>query len=143
MMRMKNRFIQVLLFSLLLVGVYFTSWRFRDRLLQWQYDWTHENEPVYSHEEIDDIFDQLRTLPYSKLSKEYLSYTKSHETAYRELIQELSFIRLSREDLNKRIVGDYRIKDFLCKDDFYQDCVLKRRDDVFCLLNKKIFHKTH
>ncbi len=137
--------IATILLPLLLSGLFlwFTNWRFRDRLSEWLYDWRHpENKPVYDRARIRRILSELPTLRYDQLDRDYLQRTDSDLPEYRKMLQEVTYYRISREDLQRFIAADFRIKRFVCKDEDFKDCILGRRPDVTTILNEKLLFKT-
>jgi len=129
----------LLIFALLL---WFFNWHFRDKILQIQHDLTHDTSEVYSKEKIQNILESFEKINYADLDEPYLSYTKSDESKYKKLLQNLTYYKIKRTDLNKIIVGDFRLKEFICKDAFYKNCVLNRRSEIYVPFNEKIFFKT-
>ncbi len=129
----------------LLVGGYLawnSVWQLRDRIYEKQYDAQNENKTVKSKQAIDKIFANLEKLSYKQLDQGYIEYSKSNTPKYQSLVNNLTHCIVKRSDLNKKIVGDFRIKEFLCKDKYYKACILNKSEDIHCILNKKIFYKT-
>ena len=127
---------------LVIVFIILTNWRVKDRISEIIYDFQHGSKEVTSKDEIDAVLGELKQVPFNELSQTYLKNTKSNEPKYQALLKPLSYYKFKRTDLNKRIVGDFRIKDFLCKDDFYINCILKRNNIITAPLNKKLLYKT-
>ncbi len=121
---------------------FFTNWRLRDFILEIKYDLLYSNIEVKSPEKIDSIINSFEIISYDDLSQEYLKTTNSDIPKYKKLIKNLNYYKIYRTDLNQYIAGKYRLKAFLCKDDFYKDCVMNKSEYVICILNPKIFHKT-
>ena len=119
-----------------------TNWRVRDKMLELKYDFQHDNPTVNSQEAIDKVLSNLTTINYSDLDDAYLAYTKSNLPKYKSLVKRLTYYQVRREDLNKKIAGDFRLKSFICKDDYYADCIMGDVSSVTCIFNPKIFAKT-
>ena len=139
---MKDWLISSILIIILFIIVIFTNWRVRDKIEELKYDFQNENKSVNSVTEINEILADLETMNYTALSDEYLQYTNSEQQKYKSLIQRLTFYKIGRADLNKKIVGNFRLKEFICKDDYYADCILNKAPEVVCIFNPKIFYKT-
>ena len=127
---------------LLCIAAYFTNWRLRDKLLEWSYDFKNENPDISSKAEIDKALSDLEIITYKDLDQEYLQFSKSNLPKYEKLIRNLKYYKVKRTQLNRKVVGDFRLKEFLCKDHYYRNCVLNRREDLVFILNKKLLYKT-
>lgn len=134
----------IYIFGLIILSLclWFFNWQFRDKVLQIQYDLKNDTSEIYSKGKIKNILGSFEKINFSKLDKSYLSYTKSDQSKYKKLLQNLTFYKIKRTDLNKVIVGDFRLKEFICKDAFYKECVLNRRSEITVPFNEKIFYKT-
>jgi len=139
---MKDWLINICLIVLLFIIAVNINWRVKDKFLELRYDLFNSNPEVYLESKIEDKLDQLKKIGFDDLEEEYLDYTKSNELKYKKIVNKLTYYVITRQDLNKRIVGSFRLKEFICKDDYYQDCVLNKRDEIICSFNKKIFFKT-
>jgi len=139
---MKNWMITTILILLLFQLALKVNWNVKDKFLELKFDWLNENREVLKEENIDRIIGSLDKTTYDKMNEEYLDYTKSNTSKYKELIKDLDYYTVSQADLNKRIVGPFRLKEFICRDAYYQDCVLDRREEIHCIFNPKIFYKT-
>lgn len=139
---MKNWFINWGVIGILFIIVVLTNWRVRDKIVEFKYDFQHDNKTVNTQEEIDKILSNITTINYADLEEDYLEYTKSNLPKYTSLLKNLRYYKVRREDLNKKIVGDFRLKSFICKDDYYVDCIMGDASTVNCIFNPKIFVKT-
>ncbi|HHB77954.1 MAG TPA: DUF882 domain-containing protein [Saprospiraceae bacterium] len=119
-----------------------TNWRVQDRLYEILYDLRHSNHPPYSKKEITDVLSSIPTMSYDQLDGEYLEYTKSAKPKYKPLLKDLTYYRVKRSDLNKRVVGPFRLKQFMCNDEYYTDCILGKEEFVPCPINPELFFKT-
>lgn len=107
--------------------------------LQYKYDLTHRNPPVYSHQKINDILNSYTSIPYSQVEKKYLDYTRSNRRKYKGMLQKKQYIIIPKTDIYRKIVGDFRIKDFLCKDKYYKD---NSQELLLGLIDEKLLYKT-
>lgn len=133
-----NTFIILILFLLVLQF----NWQVRDAVYAIQYDLFNENKRVIENQQIESILSDIETVKYADLDQSYLDLTKSDEQKYKNLIKKLTYYKVKRSDLNKKIAGNFRLKEFICKDIFYEDCIMGDRADIICIFNKKIFFKT-
>lgn len=117
-------------------------WRLRDKILEIRHDLTTSEATVLNVESINSVLNSFEEIPYDKLPKDYLDYTKSESSNYKNLLQNLKYYKIKRSDLNRKIVRDVRLKKFICKDKYYKKCVLNASDELICLFNPKIFYKT-
>lgn len=139
---MRRRFIYIIFVLMILYAFVLNNWRIRDVILEYRHDMRYGNKEVTTRNQVDKILNGLETIPFSKLDDAYLNYTKSNTKKYAPLLRNLTHFKVKRSDLNKRIAGRYRLKHFICKDKFYKKCILNKRDNIICILNKKIFYKT-
>ena len=114
----------------------------KDKWLEIQYDCFNKNRNVTSKKEINEILSKIGKTKFSDLDERYLSYSKSNEKKYRKLVKQLEYYKVKRKDLNKKIVGKYRLKEFLCKDDYYKGCLFNRVEEIPCIINRKLLYKT-
>lgn len=136
-----KRITPLLVFILLVAFLLKTDWHTRDRVYQIQYDWTHKNREVIYKKEIDIIFEQLESISFQQLDTEYLQHTKSNNTTYKPLLKDLTYYKIKREDLNKKIVGEFRLKQFLARDKYFAACILNNRPYIVAPLNIQLFYK--
>lgn len=140
-----NRIVKLLPTLLLLILFCFflsKSWQLREWLLEKKYDLAHPSEEIWKANKIDQIIGQYKTKSFSDLDEAYLKYTKSNLPKYAELLSGLQYYEIPRDALNQTIAGPFRLKHFMCKDDYYKSCVLNESPSLTCLFNPKIFHKT-
>ncbi len=138
---MKRFFIYTIFFTICIILLFFFYWRTRDNLYEIYYDWTTNNKIVTSKKQIDNFLNTLETHTYQDCPKEWLDYTQSNTAKYKSLVQDLTYYKIPRTAFNRFIVGDYRLKHFICRDSYYKSCVLNKRDHIICIFNKKIFYK--
>ena len=84
-------------------------------------------------------------MKYKDLPDEYKSQTKSNQAPYVKMLQSKSYLIIEEDDIYRKIVGDYRIKDFLPKDQFYKKHILNKSasNQIYWLINSKLFEKFH
>lgn len=119
-----------------------TNWRAQDRIREIIYDLRNNNQPIYSEQEIANTLATLRTMHYSELNGEYLEYTKSAKPKYKPLLKNLTYYKINKYDMQKRVIGPFRLKQFMCKDEYYIDCMLGKEEFVPFPINPILFYKT-
>lgn len=139
---MKKLLLRISFVLVLFVLVALLNWRVRDRINEIVHDMRYGTQEIYAKQVIDQVYDKLAKATYDELEKDYVAYTKSAEKKYLPLLQGQTYLKLYRDDLYKHIVVDFRLKDFLCKDIFYEDVVLGKTEFLYGLLNKKLLYKT-
>ena len=116
-------------------------WKSRDVIIEKYYDLTHSNEIVSSRDQIDKILSEINSIQYGELDDEYLNYTKSDDTLYKEMLVDLEYHQVKRKDLNKRLVGKHRIKDFVPRDKYYRRMLYSKEKNINIILNKELMYK--
>ncbi len=142
---MRRKIILLLFLFLISAGAWICVqhlWQVREVLLLWSHDARYDSAPVNSRESIDKVLSELQVLPYSSLEQEYLNQSKSTEAKYVKMCKNLNYYMVTREQLHHVIVGSFRLKDFICTDASYKQCVTNNREHITCALDKRIFYKT-
>ena len=139
---MKQWMISFMLIIILFLLAIRINWQVKDKVLEFQYDLQNENFEVKTKTKIDKILSEIEQTNFQSLDSEYLTFTKSYEEHYKKLIRNLTYFKIQQKDLNKKIVGHFRLKEFICKDDYYHNIVFGKTENIYCILNPKIFYKT-
>lgn len=123
----------------LTLSVFLTgNWRTLDYLHEKNHDLFHENNAVESRQSIEQILNNFQQLKFEDLSAEYRKYTRSDRKKYKGMLKGKQYYSLKRRDLNKRIVGRFRIKDFMPQDKFYKASMGDDDVDLYWLMDKKL-----
>lgn len=117
------------------------SWKTRDWWLEKHYDWTHENAPVRTKSEIDEIFNGFEKVEYKSLDKKYLKFTLSDDKRFVKMLNKSTYYIVPQSELNHKLVGNFRIKNFIAKDKYYKECIWGNRPHIIWLMNKKAIYK--
>jgi len=112
----------------------------RDKILEHRYDLLHENEAVSSKIAIDSILGTFEKLRFNQLDQNYLSWTKSNKGKYKKILRRSVFRVIKQDDFYKKIVGNFRIKDFVCKDSLYDKCLNDKEEKYYWLINEKLLY---
>lgn len=137
-----NKKVKILLTTIGIGGIIFSIsfWITRDYLFQIIYDLRNENSRVDSKKSIDETLEELEKVKFEELDEEYMNYTKSNESRYRKILINSQYYVVKRKDINRRIVGKFRIKNFLSKDKYYKRCLYNKDSHQYWLINKKLLY---
>lgn len=128
------------LISIAFIFIIASYWQTCDYLYQIVYDFNNNNPEVTSKQQIDEILNEFEIVKFDSLDEEYLDYTKSDDSSYKKILIGSSYYVVKRKDINKRIVGKFRIKNFLSKDKYYKKCLYRKNAFQYWLLNKKLLY---
>ncbi|MCB0515810.1 MAG: D-Ala-D-Ala carboxypeptidase family metallohydrolase [Chitinophagales bacterium] len=110
----------------------------REKYLELTFDFSHQNTRVNSQEEIEKILRSYPTLSFSELNNPYKEWTKSNEDKYKNILKNSQYRLIHQEDFFKKLVGDFRIKDFVCRDSVYRKCLFKKEKDYYWLIDENL-----
>jgi len=116
---------------------------YKENFYQWRYDITSKQKIVTSQQDINKIIDEFQSVPFSNLDQDYLARTKYDIKKYKKLAKSTNFLIVKGKDIFKFIVGNFRIKDFLPRDQaFYANLkTLKNGKEIYWLIDKKLLFK--
>ncbi len=131
-----------LFFFLLLL---YLAWRFtplKERSYQIWYDYSTQQQPIQSKNDIDEVLSQLEQITYQDLSKEYLDHTQSDLPTFKKMLENGTYYRVRGDQIFQYVVGDFRIKHFLPRDDYYYDHLssLQKEDYLNWLISKELLY---
>lgn len=137
---------QNLFYLLFLIIIFYLAWRFtaiKERPYQLWYDFSTKQQPIQSKAEIDQVLQQLELITYQDLSTDYLAYTQSDLPSFKKMLENGSYYRVRGDQIFQFVVGDFRIKHFLPRDDYYYDHLnsLQKEDRLNWLINKELLYK--
>ena len=135
-----------LTYFIIAIATLFLLWKctnLPEKFHEWQFDFTTKQVPVTQPKKIKSILNSFPTIPFSQLKKEYLSKTKFDKKKYKNLSKGANLLIIKGKDIFKFIVSDFRIKDFLPKDDFYYDNIdaLGEGKEVLWMVDEKLLLK--
>ncbi|MEM6965959.1 MAG: D-Ala-D-Ala carboxypeptidase family metallohydrolase [Bacteroidota bacterium] len=140
--------IKKICFGILILSIALLTWEFIDHRLkaafyQWQFDKLSRQKAVTSKKKIDAVLAQFEKVHFSKMEKEYLTYTKFNQKKYRKLAQTSHFLIVEGKDIFRYLVGEFRVKDFLPRDkDYYNNLEhLGSQQTIPWLIDKKLLYK--
>ena len=137
---------KTLTYLLLIFASIFLLWKstnLQENIFEWHYDFTTKQEIVTQPEKIKNILNSFPAIPFSKLKKEYLTKTKYDKKKYNDLAKGSNLLIIKGKDIFKFIVGSFRIKDFLPKDDFYYENIdaFGNGKEIFWMVDEKLLLK--
>ncbi len=135
-----------LTYLLITLASIFLLWKktnLAEKIFEWHYDFTTKQEIVTKPEKIKSILNSFPTIAFSQLKKEYLTKTKYDKKKYNDLAKGSNLLIIKGKDIFKFIVGSFRIKDFLPKDEFYYENIdaLGEGTEVLWMVDKKLLLK--
>jgi len=92
---------------------------------------SNTNLRVESEQDIKEILGSFKTITFEELDSSYLAWSKSDKIKYKKILSNSKFKVIGRNDFFKKIVGDFRIKDFVCKDAFYTKSINNTKNDFY------------
>jgi uncharacterized protein YcbK (DUF882 family) len=104
------------------------------------YDQKTNQKPIYTHSEIDQVFNSFPQLTYNQLDKAYIQSAGLNDPIYFQR----SFYVIKGETIYKYLVGKFRVLDFMPKDEFYKQNLQKLKSGgvkQYLLLDKRVIHK--
>jgi len=127
--------------GLLFVLAFVTSYQVRDVFFVILYDLRHSDVDVKEEAEIDRILENFESRAHSQLPEAYLSETQSNIAPYRGMLAGRSYYLVPPGDVYKKIVGPFRIRDFMPKDKYYRSNTLRRKRKIIWLMDKRVLKK--
>lgn len=113
-------------------------WRSRDVLMQVKYDLSHSNAYVDSQDAILEIISKFKAIPFADMDVKYVKATNQDVDPFKQMLQGSTYLKIPQSAVYQKIVGDFRIKEFLPKDDFYKHSLYAKNDSLYWLVDKKI-----
>ena len=132
--------IAILAIIAFVIGMVFTNSKSRDRLLAMQYDLFHDNPAVTNRESVDSILYSLTEKKYGDLDERYLAWSRSDEPKYRKILRGSVYREIKREDFYRRIAGNFRIRDFVCRDSVYRRCLFDADHKFYWLIDQELLY---
>ena len=135
-----------LIYLVFLLLLLYLAWRFtplKERSYQLWYDFSTKQQPIQTKAGIDNILNQLEAITYQDLSKKYLDHTQSDLPSFKKMLENGTYYRVRGDQIFQFVVGDFRIKHFLPRDDYYYAHLnsLQKEDQLNWLINKELLYK--
>jgi len=135
-----------LIYLVFLLLLLYLAWRFtplKENAYQIWYDFSTKQQPIQSKAEINKVLNQLEAITYQDLSKKYLDHTQSDLPSFKKMLENGTYYRVRGDQIFQFVVGDFRIKHFLPRDDYYYAHLnsLQKEDQLNWLINKEVHPK--
>lgn len=140
-MSRKKRYIYAATITMSILFIILSQhWRVQERYYRYLHDWRNPTHSIETFEEINDIFQALDKVGFQELDAEYLNYTNSSDSQFKKMLGQKEYLRLGRKDFFKKVVGDFRIADFLARDRYYRRCIRDGSADYHWLIDLDLLH---
>ena len=131
---------------LLFLFFLFLLWKFTNSKAifhQWQYDKISGQTIVTSQQDIDRILNQIETVSFSDLPKDFIQQSKYNLPKYKKLVKNAIFLKIKGKTIFQFLVGDFRIMQFLPRDEYYYDNLdaLGEGSTIYWIMDKKLLYK--
>jgi len=135
--------ITLLLFSIATIWAFWQRLGYKEYFYQWRFDISSGQKIVTAQQDINKIINSFKSVPFSKLEKEYLATTKYNIKKYKDLAKGNSFLIVKGKDIFRFVVGGFRVKDFLPRDKAYFSNLysLKNGKEIYWLIDRKLLYK--
>lgn len=110
----------------------------REKYLVVKYDLLNNNPTIETEAGIKDILSAYPKLAYGKLDANYKNWSKSSASKYRKILSASRYCVIKQEDFFKKLVGDFRIMHFVCKDSIYNRCLRDADLPYYWLIDEKL-----
>ncbi|MEM6723538.1 MAG: hypothetical protein AAF598_05830 [Bacteroidota bacterium] len=124
---MRKKIINLVAIVALIASLFIPQSRFA--LLQTLHDLTTQNPTITTKEKIKNRLKAFPIKKYKELNEDYLTWSKSNTQKYKPLLQNSQYRVIQRKDFYQKIVGDFRIHHFICKDSIYRACLYGAKRD--------------
>ncbi len=136
-MSKKKILLSIIVISACLISLFIIP-QSRVKILELKYDYTHQNNRIEEKNDIKKILNSFSTIKYKNLDKKYLKWSKSDIKKYKNILKYSNYKIITQDDFFKKIVRDFRIKDFICKDSIYRKCLFNSKQEYYWLIDEKL-----
>ncbi len=113
-------------------------WPSREILLQWKYDLFHNNPYINETKQIQEILNSYPDVSIQDVDENYLKNTQQDIDPFKSMLKQAVYKRIPNTEINRKIVGHFRVKDFLPKDDYYKQALYLKDDSLYWLIDEKL-----
>jgi uncharacterized protein YcbK (DUF882 family) len=127
----------------ILVLFFFASfylWPSREILLQWKYDLFNNNPYVNEANQIQEILNSYPSVSIQDVDSNYLKQTQQNVEPFKSMLKNAVFKRIPNSEIHRKIVGNFRVKDFLPKDDYFKQALYLKNDSLYWLIDEKLLY---
>jgi hypothetical protein len=106
-----------------------------------KFDKANPQPDVLSRAGIDSVLNSFEEIPYAQLTEEYKDSTDPERKFEKELSGR-SYYAISGDEIYTKVIGHYRVRDFLAKDYFYKQNLknLGAKRMQFWLIDKEVLY---
>lgn len=100
-----------------------------------------EQEDILTKAGIDSVLDGFDEVNYSELDEQYLNYSNPDRKFEKELSPR-SFYVIPGDKVNTKVIGNFRVRDFLAHDDYYKFNKKYHASNItqFWLIDKEVLY---
>lgn len=110
----------------------------REKYLELKYDFFHSNERIENKKQIKTRLASFPLVKIKDVDPSYLHWSKSSHGKYKKILEHSEFRVIKQSDFFKNLVGDFRVKDFVCKDSMYRKCLFNSQEEFYWLIDEKL-----
>ncbi|KAA3634168.1 MAG: hypothetical protein DWQ02_11835, partial [Bacteroidetes bacterium] len=139
---MTRKLIGILSIFLIFIAVFSLSyWKTRDILFQYFFDLSHSQPDITDRQSVDEVFKQFETIAHTHLDPGYLNATNSDDPKFKAILANSVYFKINRSQVNLKVAGQFRVKDFMAKDQFYRKSLFDKHFEQYWLIDKKLLYK--
>ncbi|MEL6671037.1 MAG: D-Ala-D-Ala carboxypeptidase family metallohydrolase [Bacteroidota bacterium] len=116
-------------------------WRVRDWGYLQYYAWTSSEAKVETPADLAEVLKPFERIRFQNLPAAYRSKTLSNEAPFRGILASRRYYVIPRRAIYRKLVGDFRIRDFLPRDRYFKNCILGREASVYWLVDIRLLQK--
>ena len=131
--------LKIILVAALLATLF--EWHLRSKLLQGMHDLMIPNPVIKTAEQVDSVLSILEQVPYGSLDSSYITYAQIEKHVHASKLKEKAYYLVYVWDLNRKVAGNLRIKDFICRDKYLKRITLNWGESAVWLIERRILHK--
>jgi hypothetical protein len=125
-----------------LLGVLLTGWLMGiEQIEKIVFDLHHKNPYVSTSSGIDSILNGFPVVAKKRLPKALIASSGLNKNEFKTLIDQQQFYCIHKKDVYRKIVGDFRIKDFFSSDMGFYTHSYFSKDTLYWGIDKRILYK--
>lgn len=131
-----KKFLLAILVLFFFAGFYL--WPSREILLKWKFDLFHSNPYVNEVSKIEEILNTYPTIAINDIDSNYLIQTQQNVEPFKSMLSQAVFRKVPNSEIHRKIVGNFRVKDFLPKDEYFKQALYLKNDSLYWLIDEKL-----
>ena len=106
------------------------------------YDLRNPQQPVTTKAGIDSVLKNFAQVSYTQLDKDYIAYSQSDVEKFKTILQGKIYYVVKGEDIFRFLVGNFRVKEFLVRDNYYSENLnnLEMNNIQYFLIDKNLLY---